>query len=331
MQTVLRWTAKAFLAGLLLVVVVAGGLRAAAAWRESADAAPPPDGQLVQTARGGIFMQARGPADGVPVLLVHGTAAWSGFWLAIAEALGREGYHAVAIDLPPFGFSARSAGGAYARSDQAERIGALIAAAGLSRPIVVGHSFGAGPVLEAAMHHPDQIRGVVLVDGALGLPAEGEDYPPDRKWMRMLFDQPILAEPLVAATMTNPWMTQRLLAGLLYRTEAASEVETAILQKPFSRAGTTTSYARWLPNLLFADRQAMSADPSNYAKINQPVALVWGREDPVTPLPQGERLQRLIPGATLDVIPNVGHIPHIEDEQAFLTILTRRLKDMAAR
>jgi pimeloyl-ACP methyl ester carboxylesterase len=329
MPTVLRWTAKALLAGLLLIIVVAAGFRAAAAWRESADAASPPDGRLVQTAHGGIFIQTRGPADGAPVLLVHGTAAWSGFWLAVAEALGREGYRAIAIDLPPFGFSERSAEGAYSRGDQAERISALIKAGDFSRPIVVGHSFGAGPVVEAAMRHPDQIRGVILVDGALGLPPEGDGYPPDRKWVRMLLDQPGLAEPLVAATMTNPSLTRRFLAGLVYRTEAANEAETAILQRPFSRAGTTAAYARWLPSLLFADRQAMSADPANYAKINMPVALLWGREDAVTPLPQAERLQRLIPGATLDVIAGVGHIPHIEDEQAFLAILTKRLKDIA--
>ena len=330
MRTVLRWTAKALLAGLLLIIVVAAGFRAAAAWREGADASPPPDGQLVRTAQGGIFIQARGPRHGAPVLLVHGTAAWSGFWLSVAEALGHEGYRAVAIDVPPFGFSERSADGAYTRADQAERIGALIAAAGLSRPILVGHSFGAGPVVEAAMRRPDQIRGMVLVDGALGLPDQGEDDGADRKWRRMLLNQPILAEPLVAATMTNPWLTQRLLAGLLHRKEAASDAEIAILQKPFSRAGTTASYARWLPSLLFPDRLALSAEPSNYGKIVLPVALVWGREDAVTPLSQGERLQRLIPGATLDVIPDVGHIPHIEDEQAFLTILTKRLKDMTA-
>jgi pimeloyl-ACP methyl ester carboxylesterase len=327
---VLRRTAKVALAALLLLAVVLGAFRAASAWRESADAAPPADGRLVKTPYGNIFTQERGPVDGPPVLLVHGTAAWSGFWLAIAEALGREGYRAIAIDLPPFGFSDRSAEGAYSRRDQAERLSGLIAAANFRRPIVVGHSFGAGPVLEAAMRHADQIRGVILVDGALGLPPEGEDYPPDHKWVRMMISQPMIAEPLVSATMTNPWLTRRLLAGLLYRKDAASEAEVEILQRPFTRHGATAAYARWLPSLLFADRQAMSADPLNYAKINMPVALVWGREDAVTPLEQGERLRRLIPGSTLDAIDGVGHIPHIEDEPAFLTTLTKRLNDMIA-
>jgi pimeloyl-ACP methyl ester carboxylesterase len=331
MLTFVRWTKRAALAALLLLVLALVFLRLSATWRESAGAEPPAEGRLVATPHNDIFIQERGPKTGAPVLLVHGTAAWSGFWLAVADELGREGYRAVAIDLPPFGFSSRSATGAYARSDQAERISGLIAALGLERPVIVGHSFGAGPVVEAAMRHPDQIRGVILVDGALGLPAEGEDYPPDNTLLRWLLDQPVVAQCLVSATLVNPYLTRRLLAGLLFRREAASEAEADILRRPFLRAGTTEAYARWLPSLLFPDRGAKSAAQENYAKITMPIALVWGRQDNVTPLVQGQRLQRLLPGSTLDIINGVGHIPHIEDEQAFLSILTMRLKDMAAR
>jgi pimeloyl-ACP methyl ester carboxylesterase len=331
LQIVVRWAKKTVLAALLLLAIALAFLRLSASWREGADAQPPAEGHLVATPSGDIFIQERGPKTGAPVLLVHGTAAWSGFWLAVADELGGDGYWAVAIDLPPFGFSSRSATGAYARKDQAERIGGIIAALGLERPVIVGHSFGAGPVVEAAMRHPDQIRGVILVDGALGLPAEGEDYPPENRLLRSLLDQPIVAECLVSATLVNPYLTRRLLAGLLFKRDAASEAEADILRRPFSRAGTTQAYARWLPFLLFADRGAKSAAPENYAKVTTPIALIWGRQDDVTPLAQGERLQRLLPGATLDIINGVGHIPHIEDEQAFLAFLTKRLRDMAAR
>jgi pimeloyl-ACP methyl ester carboxylesterase len=331
LPTFVYWTVRGLFAALVLAVLALTGLRLAASWRESGSAEPPADGRLVSTPHGEIFIQARGPENGAPILLVHGTAAWSGFWLTIADALGHDGYRAVAIDLPPFGFSARSATGAYSRRDQAQRIGDLIAALSLKHPIIVGHSFGAGPVVEAAMRHADQIGGVILVDGALGLPAEGEDYPADSALARMLVSQPIVAEPLVSATFVNPWLTRRLLAGLLFKSEAASEAQADILRRPFSRPGTTEAYARWLPSLLFAERDAMSATPENYRNVAMPVALIWGREDSVTPLAQGQRLQRLLANSTLDVIDGVGHIPHIEDEQAFLAVLRTRLKDMAGR
>ena len=167
-------------------------------------------------------------------MFVAGTAAWSGFWLSIAETTGRAGYRATAIDLPPFGFSERSASGAYSRVDQAERLHALVVALGLKRPTIVGHSFGAGAVVEYAFRYPEEIGAMVLVDAALGLP--DDERPPaadpafcggrsiSRSWRRRS----------TSATLVNVWATRPLLAGLLYRKEAA----TAALVEIFDRSVT---------------------------------------------------------------------------------------------
>jgi alpha-beta hydrolase superfamily lysophospholipase len=130
MRTLARWIVRLVIAALLLVVLALAGLRLAAAWRESGGADAPPDGRMVSTAKGDIFAQIRGPGAGPAVIFVPGTAAWSGFWLSVADEIGRSGYRAVAVDLPPFGFSARSASGAYSRADQAERLAALIRGSG---------------------------------------------------------------------------------------------------------------------------------------------------------------------------------------------------------
>jgi pimeloyl-ACP methyl ester carboxylesterase len=324
MRTAARWTLRLIVALLLFVFVALACLRLAAAWRESADASPPSDGRMVSTAKGEIFVQVRGPDSGVPVILVPGTAAWSGFWLGVADDLGAGGYRAVAVDLPPFGFSARSAEGAYSRADQAARLAALIDALGLKRSIVVGHSFGAGAVVELAMARPDALAGMVLVDPALGLPADGQSAASD-PILRWALDQPVIAQTLVAATLDNPLLTRPLLASLLFRKEAATQRQADILAVPYARAGTTAAYARWLPHLLLPETSAMSATPSAYAKIKTPTAMIWGARDTVTPLEQGERLLQLIPGSTLEVIADAGHIPHIEDQADFPWVLKRAL------
>jgi pimeloyl-ACP methyl ester carboxylesterase len=331
MRTSARWTVRLLIAVFFLAVLALTGLRLAAVWRESAGAEAPADGRMVATAKGDIFVEMRGPDAGPAVVFVPGTAAWSGFWLSVADEIGRNGYRAIAVDLPPFGFSAHSASGAYSRADQAERLGALIQALGLQRPIVVGHSFGAGAVVELAMAHPESLGGMVLVDGALGLPAEGQDIPADNGLMRWALGRPAIAQALVAATLVNTWATRRLLAGLIHRKEAATPRQADILATPYRRQGTTRSYARWLPSLLLPETRAISAAPANYARIATPTALIWGARDEVTPIAQGERLQKLIAGSTLDAIADVGHIPHIEDEQAFLAVLKARLKAMTAR
>jgi pimeloyl-ACP methyl ester carboxylesterase len=43
-----------------------------------------------------------------------------------------------------------------------------------------------------------------------------------------------------------------------------------------------------------------------------PVLLVWGAEDHITPLSQGERMRRLIPQAELAAIPGCGHLAPAE-------------------
>jgi pimeloyl-ACP methyl ester carboxylesterase len=143
--------------------------------------------------------------------------------------------------------------------------------------------------------------------------------------LRWALDQPIVAQALTAATLVNVWATRPLLAGLLYRKEAATPALAEILTAPFAREGTTAAYALWLPNLLLPETRAISATPGNFAKLSTPTALIWGAKDSVTPLSQGERLHTFIPGATLETIADAGHIPHIEDEQAFLSILKARL------
>ncbi len=112
---------------LLAVVILLFGFRVAALMRESADiAALAPPGRTIETSLGRIFVQERGPETGQPVLLVPGTAAWGGFWIEVMENLGAAGYRAIAVDMPPFGFSEHRPQADYGRVEQAERLKAVI-------------------------------------------------------------------------------------------------------------------------------------------------------------------------------------------------------------
>lgn len=328
MRNFTRWMLRIAATLIVICILVLAAFRVSAALRERGPGGPPAQGQTVAIEDGAIFVQMRGPETGVPVMLVHGTAAWSGFWSETADRLAARGFRVVATDVPPFGFSARDAAAAYSRTDQARRIRDVARALKLNAPLIVGHSFGAGAVVEAVMRHPDDFGGMVLICGALGLPESGNDYPADNAMMRWFLDQSYIAESLVAATFTNPLLTRRFLAMMLHRTEAATDLQAAILKAPLRREGTTQSYARWLPFLIFPDRAAMSADPRNYATIKMPTALIWGREDSVTPLPQGQRLNALIAGSSLDVIDGAGHIPHIETPDKLSAVLSERLKGL---
>ena len=318
-SNIVRWSGKTLLVLLILIVLAIIAFRMAASIRETHTRAElaPPAGHLVPTSSGGVFVQEKGPADGIPVVLFHGTAAWSELWRHTTVVLAAAGFHVIALDLPPFGFSDRP--GSYTRQDQAARINDVLVHLKAKPAIIVGHSFGAGAATELAMRYPDRARGLVLVDAALGLTAAPSDAPwiIQPKWIR---------EILVSLTITNPVATKTLLESLIEKKERALPEFVAILQRPTTQRDTTPDIADWLYYFLGADRNAASADRAAYAKMKLPVAILWGDKDNTTPVEQALDLRTLLPPETaLILLPGLGHIPQIEDPALFNDALLKAL------
>lgn len=155
----------------VFVALIPVGFRVTASFCEvhvASDLAPE-QGQFVATRTGRIFVQQAGPADGVPVIIIHGTAAWSGLWRDTMEKLAERGLRVTALDMPPFGFSDRAYPPDYSRAAQAERISGVLEAPGIESADLAGHSFGAGPTVETVLRYPRKVRGLVLVAGVLGV------------------------------------------------------------------------------------------------------------------------------------------------------------------
>lgn len=312
----LRFAGKAAAILLLILLLLLAGLRTAAWMRESEDARPPAL-QLVPTPLGGVAVAASGPADGPPILLVHGTAGWSGFWRNVSAHLAARGWRVIAVDLPPFGYSDRDPQGRYDRKAQAARLAAVLQRVAGRPAVVVGHSFGAGPATELALRSPAQLRSLVLVDAALG---EIDPAPAAPGVATRALGSSFLAQPAVAATVTNPAATGMLLRSMIARKEAA-EPWLDTIRQPMRRPGTTAGYARWLPALFVRDDGGLSRRSAALRGIAMPVAIIWGEADTVTPIAQGEAIARLVRARSFQRLPGLGHTPHIEDEGRFLAAL----------
>jgi pimeloyl-ACP methyl ester carboxylesterase len=273
---------------------------------------------LVETRLGRIAATVTGPADGRPILLVHGSAAWSGFWRDIAAHLAAKGWRVVAADLPPFGYSDHDPEARYDRASQAERLAALLRAVSNKPAAVVGHSFGAGAATELALRSPGQIRGLVLVDAALGT------FDPQAPSSPGLLGSGMVAQPLTSLSITNPWAIGPLMRSFISRKEAAAPwLET--LRQPMRRPGSTAAYAAWLPSLFSTNDGGLSWKSSEVAKIRIPVDLIWGETDTVTPIAQGEHIAKLVRARSFAKLKGVGHIPHIEAPAEFLAALDAAL------
>ncbi|MDL9980135.1 alpha/beta fold hydrolase [Microbacterium sp. ASV49] len=119
--------------------------------------------------RGGDLRVAVWEAEpGAPTaLLIHGVTSSHLAWSWVAEQL--PGVRLIAPDLRGRGRSAGVAGpaGMIAHADD---LAAVLAAVGVDRTLVVGHSMGGFVALVFAQRHPERVSELVLVDG--GIPLE---------------------------------------------------------------------------------------------------------------------------------------------------------------
>jgi pimeloyl-ACP methyl ester carboxylesterase len=95
-----------------------------------------------------------GPADGTPLILLHGWAISAYLWRHNIAALAAAGYRVHAPDLPGHGLSdAPLAKGSYTLGALADDIAALLDALELERPAMVAQSMGGRIALELARRH----------------------------------------------------------------------------------------------------------------------------------------------------------------------------------
>jgi abhydrolase domain-containing protein 14 len=97
-----------------------------------------------------------GPSDGIPVLLLHGARFDSATWqeLGTLERLAKEGFRAVALDLPGFGRSPAT---------PSFELADWIAGQELDRPVVLAPSMSGRYALPLVTQHPERVRGFVAV------------------------------------------------------------------------------------------------------------------------------------------------------------------------
>jgi pimeloyl-ACP methyl ester carboxylesterase len=129
---------------------------------------PPVEGIDVAGA-GGVRLAVRvhdAPSTAATGLLLHhGLASSQRIWDLMLPRLTRR-FRVVTYDARGHGRSAKPSSG-YGFDPIVADARAVIRAAGLRRPIVVGHSWGATVALELAARHPRAVRGAVLVDGGI--------------------------------------------------------------------------------------------------------------------------------------------------------------------
>jgi pimeloyl-ACP methyl ester carboxylesterase len=269
-----------------------------------------------------------GPADGPPVLLLHGFPELWWAWRDQLPALAAAGYRSLAMDLRGYGGSDKTPNG-YDPVTLAQDVSGVVKALGAGTAVVVGHGWGGYVGWAAAVLHPREVSALCTVAARHPLMVPHGSRAALRHVLAM--QVPMLPERRLANG-SSGFLERHLRSwsapGSAFPDDTAlSTYQRAISIWPASHCAL--EYHRWL----FRSRVRSDGRRFNTlmrSPVRQPVCCIWGAEDPVLGAAASPRAH--VQGVlTEHLMPDVGHFPHEEEPAAFIRLLLRWLGQVTGR
>lgn len=249
-----------------------------------------------------LFFDDLGPRAGAPVILIHGHPFNRTMWAPQTAALTAAGYRVITPDLRGYGESPVVPGTALL-ADLADDLAVLLDGLGIEQAVVGGVSMGGQIAMEMRLRHPCLVGALVLSDTSpVPETPEGAEF-------RRATAERLLAEGMgpyadeVIDKMLAPYNVTAMPA-------AAAHVD-AMMRATDPRGAAAALRGR--------------AERPDYrpvlAAAGEPCLVVVGADDVYTPVAEARALHALMPHAVLAVIEGAGHLPGVEQPEAFNRVL----------
>jgi pimeloyl-ACP methyl ester carboxylesterase len=238
---------------------------------------------------GEIHVCQDGPHDAPALLLIHGTAASTRSWEPLLPLLTGS-HRVIRIDLLGCGESARPDGASYAVPDQARRAGEALDRLGAEQVTVVGHSSGGVFATALAEQRPDLVTAAVLINTGPDMAAYYAKEVPIRvaSW----------------ADLTDDQIRQAMTDGFRPGFEIPQEFVDQFRDIDFQVFAATSQAIR-----AYLDERSL---PERLAPLGKPLLVLFGEEDQRW-RPSSAADYKAVPGATVTMLPGIGHSPNLED------------------
>jgi pimeloyl-ACP methyl ester carboxylesterase len=234
---------------------------------------------------------------GPPLVLVHGFVGdGRSTWSSQIQELSDE-FTVVAWDAPGAGRSSEPPEW-FRLPDYADCFATFVRALGLTRPHLVGLSFGAALLLELVRRHPSIPQTLVLASAYAGWAGSLEPEEVDER-LRVCLRLADLPPAQFADAMIPSMYSQSA------PTEAVAEFSASI--RNFNPGGFRAMA-----------RSSAEADLRDVlGALDVPTLLLYGDQDVRAPLRVADALHSSIPGSRLVVMPGVGHVSSVEAPDLF--------------
>jgi pimeloyl-ACP methyl ester carboxylesterase len=271
-----------------------------------------PDERTITLTRLRVDVRVQELGEGDPVLFLHGGPNSGSTWAGVAAEM--KGYRSLLLDRPGTGLSAATRIGPDNLSEVAEVFVAdVLDALGLEWAHVVGSSFGGFLALHSAAATPERFGRMVQMACPAGAPGMGMPgfmkamvtpgvgrliaaLPPNERAGRMIFRQIGHGKSLVADRIPQAFLDWYL--ALQRHTDTMANESRMIRSLASVRAG-------WHP--------ALSLDEDLLGRVTTPTYFFWGVDDPFGGIDVARQLVASMPAAELEMVPDAGHLPWLDD------------------
>jgi pimeloyl-ACP methyl ester carboxylesterase len=251
---------------------------------------------------GGVRIAYTRAGSGPPLVMLHGAPADSRTWRWMLPDLAHD-HTVIAWDAPGFGQSSH-VDDTWRAAQFADALAAFIAALGLERPHVVGHSFGTMVALSLFQRHPAVPASLVLIGGYAGWAGSLPQEEVARR-LEMFLGMAHLGDAF------DPTSYPGLFTELIPADRAAvlaTMMRENIRPAAVRAAGYTGAETDLRPVL---------------PTVDVPTLVLHGEADARSPLANAETLHAAIPTSQLAVLPKLGHACVVEDPEACATEIRR--------
>ncbi|PSN16948.1 alpha/beta hydrolase [filamentous cyanobacterium CCP5] len=250
--------------------------------------------------------------SGDPLVLIHGFGASIGHWRKNIPVLAAAGYQVYALDLLGFGDSDK-ADAAYSVELWQHMLLDFWHEFISAPAIFVGNSIGGLIALSVLANHPETARGGVLLNCAGGLNHRPEELPPPLRMVMGTFTNLVSSQWL--GPLVFNWVRQRSrIRSSLKQVYSDKSAITDELVEMIYQPALDPAAQRVFASILTAPAGPKPEDL--LPQIQVPLLVLWGEDDPWTPIKGAAVYQQLAAEADANVtfhgIPKTGHCPHDE-------------------
>jgi pimeloyl-ACP methyl ester carboxylesterase len=306
MESGMKWTSGrvgSWAVAAVLVLLLAG---AASVWAPDrpvdelkARWAPAPS-QFIAVDGMQVHLRDEGPRDDPhPIVLLHGTSASLHTWNAWADAL-KSTRRVLRMDMPGFGLTGPNPSGDYSLLSYVAFVDHVLGQLGVDHAVVAGNSLGGEIAWLLALHHPERVERLVLVDAG-GYPFEPEGMPIGFKLARIPALQPLTTRLLPRQTIED---SVKSVYG--HPERVTNELIDRYYELTLREGNRASLIQRFVQSPIghFADQ---------VSKVTQPTLVLWGGQDHLIPPANAQRFAQDIAGSQVVVFDDLGHVPQEED------------------